>query len=77
MLPAAIERIRRCKIAITDDDNWQMVSILNVVLTDGLPAVGAACTKRSAAFIPPDVGPQHPGSSTRTCSTVRHHDQRP
>lgn len=42
VLPAAIERIRR-RLASTDDGNRQMVDILNAVLTDGLPAVEAAC----------------------------------
>ena len=42
VLPAAIERIRR-KLASIDDGNRQMVDILNAVLTDGLPAVEAAC----------------------------------
>ena len=52
MLPAAIERVRR-KLAVADDGNRQMVDILNAVLTDGLPAVEAACAKRSVtAFIP-------------------------
>jgi hypothetical protein len=44
VLPAAIERIRR-RLASTDDGNRQMVDILNAVLTDGLPAVEAACTE--------------------------------
>ncbi|MGY4567233.1 transposase [Bradyrhizobium sp. USDA 3256] len=44
VLPAAIERIRR-KLASTDDGNRQMVDILNAVLTDGLPAVEAACAE--------------------------------
>ncbi|MGY3356383.1 hypothetical protein ACVWZK_003046 [Bradyrhizobium sp. GM0.4] len=42
VLPAAIECVRR-KLAGTDDGNRQMVDILNAVLTDGLPAVKAAC----------------------------------
>src|SRR3984957_16237922 len=46
-LPAAIERIRR-KLASTDDGNRQMVDILNAVLTDGLPAVEAACAETAA-----------------------------
>lgn len=41
VLPAAIERIRR-RLSSSDDGNRQMVDILNVVLTDGLPAVEAA-----------------------------------
>ena len=47
VLPAAIERIRR-KLATTDDGNRQMVDILNAVLTDGLPAVEAACAEAIA-----------------------------
>jgi len=37
-----MERIRR-KLAAADDGNRQMVDILTAVLTDGLPAVEAAC----------------------------------
>jgi transposase len=44
LLPAAIERVRR-KLAGVDDGNRQMVDILNAVLTDGLPAVEAACAE--------------------------------
>ena len=44
VLPAAIERIGR-RLASTDDGNRQMVDILNAVLTDGLPAVEAACAE--------------------------------
>src|ERR1700692_1866873 len=44
VLPAAIERVRR-KLAGVDDGNRQMVDILNAVLTDGLPAVEAACAE--------------------------------
>ena len=44
VLPAAIERVRR-KLAGTDDGNRQMVDILTAVLTDGLPAVEAACAE--------------------------------
>src|SRR6202158_1172723 len=44
VLPAAIERVRR-KLASADDGNRQMVDILNAVLTDGLPAVEAACAE--------------------------------
>src|SRR5246127_1158773 len=47
VLPAAIERIRR-KLASIDDGNRQMVDILNAVLTDGLPAVEAACAEALA-----------------------------
>src|SRR6201990_2412768 len=44
VLPAAIERVRR-KLASADDGNRQMVDILNAVVTDGLPAVEAACAE--------------------------------
>ena len=44
VLPAAIERVRR-KLAGADDGNRQMVGILTAVLTDGLPAVEAACAE--------------------------------
>jgi transposase len=42
VLPAALERVRR-KLAGSDDGDRQMVAILATVLTDGLPAVEAAC----------------------------------
>lgn len=44
ILPAAMERVRR-KLACADDGNRQMVDILAAVLTDGLPAVEAACAE--------------------------------
>ena len=47
VLPAAIERVRR-KLATADDGNRQMVDILTAVLTDGLPAVEAACSEAIA-----------------------------
>jgi transposase len=47
VLPAAMERVRR-KLAGADDGNRQMVDILTVVLTDGLPAVEAACAEAIA-----------------------------
>src|ERR1700692_403187 len=47
VLPAAIERVRR-KLAAANDGNRQMVDILNAVLTDGLPAVEAACAEAIA-----------------------------
>jgi transposase len=47
VLPAAIERVRR-KLAGADDGNRQMVNILTAVLTDGLPAVEAACAEALA-----------------------------
>ena len=46
VLPAAMERIRR-KLAGADDGNRQMVDILTAVITDGLPAVEAACAEAS------------------------------
>jgi transposase len=42
LLPASLERIRR-KLKGSDDGDRQMVTILSAVLTDGLPAVEAAC----------------------------------
>ncbi len=42
VLPAALERVRR-KLAGSDDGDRQMVDILTTVLSDGLPAVEAAC----------------------------------
>jgi transposase len=47
VLPAAMERVRR-KLTGVDDGNRQMVGILNAVLTDGLPAVEAACAEAIA-----------------------------
>ena len=44
VLPAALERVRR-KLAGSDDGDRQMVKILAAVLTDGLPAVEAACAE--------------------------------
>jgi transposase len=44
VLPAAIDNIRR-KLSGADDGNRQMVDILVAVLTDGLPAVEAACAE--------------------------------
>jgi transposase len=44
VLPSAMERVRR-KLKSADDGNRQMVDILTAVLTDGLPAVEAACSE--------------------------------
>ncbi len=44
VLPGALERVRR-KFAGSDDGDRQMVAILAAVLTDGLPAVEAACAE--------------------------------
>jgi len=43
-LPAPIERVRR-KLRAAKDGDRQMVDILSAVLTDGLPAVEAACAE--------------------------------
>ena len=42
VLPAGLARVRR-KLANADDGDRQVVAILTAVLTDGLPAVEAAC----------------------------------
>src|SRR5271167_1046899 len=42
VLPTALDRVRR-KLAGSNDGDRQMVKILAAVLTDGLPAVEAAC----------------------------------
>ena len=42
LLPAGLERVRR-KLAGAADGDRQMVNILTAVLSDGLPAVEAAC----------------------------------
>jgi transposase len=42
VLPTALERVRR-KLTGSDDGDRQVVKILAAVLTDGLPAVEAAC----------------------------------
>jgi transposase len=44
VLPSALEGVRR-KLADARDGNRQMVNILVAVLTDGLPAVEAACAE--------------------------------
>jgi hypothetical protein len=44
VLPAAMDRVRR-KLAGVADGIRQMVNILTAVLTDGLPAVEAACAE--------------------------------
>ncbi len=71
VLPAALERVRR-KLAGSDDGDRQMVAILAAVLTDGLPAVEAACAEAIAEGVhsadviinilarrrdPPPIGP--------------------
>lgn len=44
VLPGTLERVRR-KLAGSDDGDRQMVAILAAVLTDGLPALDAACAE--------------------------------
>ena len=44
VLPASLERVRR-KLAGAEDGDRQMVDILATVLSDGLPAVEAACSE--------------------------------
>jgi transposase len=44
VLPSGLERVRR-KLAGADDGDRQMVAILTTVLSDGLPAVEAACNE--------------------------------
>jgi transposase len=44
VLPASLERVRR-KLAGAEDGDRQMVKILTTVLSDGLPAVEAACAE--------------------------------
>ena len=44
VLPSGIDRVRR-KLGGVDDGDRQMVTILTAVLSDGLPAVEAACTQ--------------------------------
>jgi transposase len=47
VLPSAMERVRR-KLAGSPEGDRQMVDILSAVLTDGLPAVEAACAEAMA-----------------------------
>jgi hypothetical protein len=47
VLPGALDRVRR-KLAGSNDGDRQMVKILAAVLTDGLPAVEAACVQALA-----------------------------
>jgi transposase len=44
VLPSSLDRVRR-KLAGADDGGRQMVDILTTVLSDGLPAVEAACAE--------------------------------
>jgi hypothetical protein len=47
VLPTALGQVRR-KLAGSNDGDRQMVAILAAVLTDGLPAVEAACAQAMA-----------------------------
>ncbi|MBV9566352.1 MAG: IS21 family transposase [Bradyrhizobium sp.] len=47
VLPQALERVRR-KLAGSDDGDRQMAKILATVLSDGLPAIEAACAEALA-----------------------------
>src|SRR5215831_5132995 len=49
-LPVSLARTRR-KLKGSDDGDRQMVKILSAVLTDGLPAVEAACAEALAAGV--------------------------
>ncbi len=44
VLPGALERVRR-KLKTASDGDRQMVEMFGAVLTDGLPAVEAACAE--------------------------------
>ncbi len=44
VLPSSLDRVRQ-KLRASDNGDRQMVNILSSVLTDGLPAVEAACTE--------------------------------
>jgi hypothetical protein len=81
VLPASLARVRR-KLAAVDDGDRQMVEILTSVLSDGLPAVEAACAEalgqgvHSAAvilFSPADAvsGHQHEQSADPTGAADR------
>jgi hypothetical protein len=82
VLPVAMERVRR-KLTVADDGNRQMVDILTAVLTDGLPAVEAACAEAitqgvHSADVIPNILARHrnPGPPatvlTPTALTLRH-----
>ena len=50
VLPAGLDRVRR-KLAGSNDGDRQMVKILAAVLSDGLPAVEAACHQALAESV--------------------------
>ena len=75
VLPAALERVRR-KLAGAADGDRQMVKILTAVLTDGLPAVEAACTEALREERPlRRRHPQHPRPASR--AVIPNHDHDP
>ncbi len=77
VLPAAMERVRR-KLAGADDGNRQMVDILAAVLTDGLPAVEAACAEAHRPRRPlRRRRPQHPRPPARSRPAGHHPHARP
>ena len=66
VLPAALDKIRR-KLGGSNDGDRQMVKILAAVLTDGLPAVEAACGQALAEGVhSADVDPQHSRAPPRS-----------
>ena len=72
VLPAAMERVRR-KLAGAADGNRQMVDILAAVLTDGLPAVEAACAEAIDPWRPlRRRRPQHPRPPARSRPAGHH-----
>src|SRR3981189_2096971 len=82
VLPAAMERVRR-KLAGAGDGSRQMVDILNAVLTDGLPAVEAACAEALSHGVhstdvvlnilaPPRDPPPPPNTPPPDALTLRH-----
>ena len=73
VLPAGLERVRR-KLAGTADGDRQMVNILTTVLSDGLPAVEAACQEALREGVhSADVDHQHSGPAPRTRSADHDH----
>jgi hypothetical protein len=71
VLPVALERIRR-KLSGSKDGDRQMVKILAAVLSDGLPAVEAACLRRCPMA---SIRPTSSSTSSRV-SAIRGQRQR-
>ena len=66
VLPASLERVRR-KLAGADDGDGRMEDLLAAVLTDGLPAVEAACGEALRRWRPfRRCRSQHPRPSARS-----------